>query len=160
MPDNSQSYLLPNPYFVWRMLLSMSEIGFPPSSQVWVPAFRERQPAESCMENQTLPHRRNLRTGGKNSPPDLLLKRGFWCPGFISPFLRQKICPTGISGIPIECVAGSLIQVQKPPASSSWMKGDLKFDRKRRVSTTPPKGSVSIQVWFCMYLGRKQKRRK
>ena len=117
MPDNSQSYLLPNPYFVWRMLLElMSEIGLSlPPVQVWVPAFRERQPAGGCMENQTLPRRRNLRTDQKQPSRPALRKR-FLCPDYISPFLRQKNLLHWDMSIP-KCMAGSS-QSGQPPASS------------------------------------------
>ena len=102
MPDNSQSYLLPNPYFVWRMLLELIPViglSLPPV-QVWVLAFRERQPAEGCMENQTLPHRHNLRADQKQPSRPALRKR-LLCPDCISPFLRQKSLTHWDRSIPV-----------------------------------------------------------
>lgn len=160
MPDNSRSYLLPNPYFVWRMLLELISVICLSllSVQVWVLAFRERQPAGGCMENQTLPHRCNLRADQKQ-PSRRALRKRLLCPDSISPFLRQKSLTHWDRSMP-NCVAGSS-QGVSPLSPPSWTKRRLKFGRKHRAPTHPsPKGSVLIQVWFCMYLGRKQKKEK
>lgn len=67
------------------------------------------------MENQTLPHRCNLRTEQKQPSRPALRKR-FLCPDCISPFLRQKNLPHWDMSIP-KCVAGSS-QSGQPPAFS------------------------------------------
>ena len=110
------------------------------------------------MENQTLPHRRNLRADQKQPSRPALRKR-LLCPNCISPFLRQKSLTHWDRSIP-NCVAGSS-QGVSPLSPPSWTRRRLKFDGNHRAPTHPsPKGSGLIQVWFCMYLGRKQKEEK
>lgn len=154
MPDNSRSYLLPNPYFGECCLNSSLKLAFPSlqSRCGFLPLGKDSL-------QEAVWRTRLCLTDVISEPSRPALTKRLLCPDCISPFLRQKDLTHWDRSIPNR-VAGSS-QGVSPLPPPSWTRRRLKFGRKQRAPTHPsPKGSVLIKVWFCMYLGRKRKGEK